>query len=130
MAIKKGQIRYVKDGDANHNYPTNLTAEMLTTGAMFPNSIRITELSVSAGLFGMQFYLNDTPAMIGATVGVLKDPVARTTWTLNSDKITAMPIYSLRFDAKSLQRFQQVNQQLDSQSPYYILIDYSYETVS
>lgn len=130
MAIKKGQIRYVKDGDANHNYPVNLTAEMLTTGAMFPNSIRITKLSVSAGLFGIEFYLNDTPAAVGAKTGKITDPIARTTWTLNSDKITSMPIYSLRFDAKSIQRFQQVNQQLDSQSPYYILIDYSYETVS
>lgn len=126
MAIKVGQMRYVGDGDAR-NYPTNLTAAMLTSGAMFENSIRISELSISAD-FGIKFYLNDTPSPLSTRNNTIANKEIRGTWTLptGKDKVNNMPIYSVRFDAASLKQFLDNNKLLTT--PQYLFIDYVYET--
>ena len=67
MAKKVKQMRYVKDGDSR-NYPANLTAEMLISGSMFDSSIRISNLKISGGVFGIKFYLNDTPTALSTRV--------------------------------------------------------------
>jgi hypothetical protein len=41
MKIKQAQIRYIKDGDVR-NYPANLTAQDLISGAFLSDTIRIT----------------------------------------------------------------------------------------
>lgn len=130
MAIKQGQMRYVKDGDSR-NYPTNLTAEMLTTGAMFSNAIRISDLTISGGFFGIKFFLNDTPTALSTRVGDLTQLTERGSWSLNTNRVTEMPIYSVRFEAESIQKFLTANALLSKdETPFYIFIDYSYETTA
>lgn len=133
MAVKHGQIRYIADND-DRNYPADLTAAHLTSGAMFDPSIRIKDLSISSGILGLKFYINNTPAPLstrdsGVSFLSAGEPVK--TWSLNTDAIANMPIYSLRFDAESIDRLIEYNKpRLASNSmngsPYYLFINYTY----
>lgn len=130
MAIKKGQMRYISDNFSSKNYPNNLTASMLTSGTMFENTIRIHDLKISGG-FGLKFFLNDTPTPISIRRNQLhNNPIEFQEWELptGAQEITNMPIYSLRFEPKSLQHFIDLNNTL-TDSQQYLFIDYTYETM-
>ena len=129
MALKKGQMRYISDNFSSQNYPKNLTASMLTSGAMFENTIRIHDLKISGG-FGLKFFLNDTPTAISIRRNQLSDTLAFQQWELptGTQEITNMPIYSLRFEPKSLQHFIDLNEASEDNRQY-LFIDYTYETM-
>lgn len=129
MAFKRGQMRYITDNYSTLNYPNNLTAAMLTSGSMFENTIRIHELKIS-GAFGIKFFLNDTPTPISIRRNQLEDKLAIQEWELpvGSQEITNMPIYSLRFEPKSLQHFIDLNEKNEADKQY-LFIDYVYETM-
>lgn len=129
MAKKVKQMRYIKDGDAN-NYPSNLTAEMLTSGTMFDNSIRISNLKISGGTFGIKFYLNDTPTALSTRLNDLSNEQTRGLWSFDTRNVPQVSIYSLRFDAESIQKFLNANSILSEEGRFYLFIDYEYEVVS
>lgn len=130
MALRKAQMRYIKDNDPR-NYPTNLSAAMLTSGAMFDGSIRIKELSIS-GAFGIKAYLNDTPFAISARGGSLTNLAASQTWTYptGSSRISNIPVYSIRIDAASLKQFLDNNALLSPEQQSYLFINYEYEILN
>lgn len=129
MALKQGQMRYISDNFSSQNYPKNLTASMLTSGTMFENTIRIHDLKISGG-FGLKFFLNDTPTAISIRRNQLSDTLAFQQWELptGAQEITNMPIYSLRFEPKSLQHFIDLNEASEDNRQY-LFIDYTYETM-
>lgn len=136
MASKRGQIRYIADGDAR-NYPQGLTAAMLTSGAIFENTTRITDLTVS-GKYDIAFYLNDTTEPI-RTLPLkneeLLDNVRVQEWSLSESQAKwdeheeNITIYSLRIDANSLKKFLQWNESLEEAARSFLFIDYVYETM-
>lgn len=126
MATKTKQMRYVKDGDSR-NYPANLTAEMLISGSMFDSSVRISALTISGGAFGIKFYLNDTPTPLSTRVNGLYKEETRGMWSFDTSNVTQVPIYSLRFDASSIQNFLNANHILGNEDPLYLFIDYTYD---
>lgn len=141
MALKTSQIRYIKDGDPR-NYPANLTAAMLTSGSFLDSATRITRLIVQ-GNFDLAFYLNDTITPIRIAPSNLNtgdhqrwDSNDITLPLSSTGKVITdiSPIYSLRFDAKALKHFLDVNEQRLSPSGQllenYLFINYTYETVS
>lgn len=67
MAKKVGQIRYFSEGN-NQNYPSNVNAVRLRTGAAFTSVYPIVQLGIQT-LPGTKIYLNNhtTPVIIGAT---------------------------------------------------------------
>lgn len=136
MASKQGQIRYIADGDAR-NYPQGLTAAMLTSGAIFENTIRITDLTVS-GKYDIAFYLNDTTEPV-RTLPLkneeLLDNVRVQEWSLSESQAKwdeheeNITIYNLRIDANSLKKFLQWNESLEEAARSFLFIDYVYETM-
>ena len=129
MAVKVKQMRYVKDGDTQRNYPANLTAEMLISGAMFDGSIRISSLKISGGTFGIKFYLNDTPTALSTRFNGLYDEKTRGMWSFDTKNVPQTSIYNLRFDAQSIQTFIEANNILSEEESLYLFIDYEYESV-
>lgn len=129
MAKKVKQMRYVKDGDSR-NYPANLTAEMLISGSMFDSSMRISDLKISGGVFGIKFYLNDTPTALSTRVNGLYDEMTRGAWSFDTKNLSQISIYSLRFDADSIKTFLNANRILDDDDPLYLFIDYTYDTTT
>ena len=76
----------------------------------------------------MKFYLDDSitpleilPQEVDYGTGQLYGE--STTWTFNSENITNLPIYSIRFDAASLKRFLLYNEAGND----FLLINYSEE---
>ena len=139
MAIKKGQIRYIADGDSR-NYPAGITAAMLTSGAMFDNTMRITDLQIS-GKYNIAFYLNDTTEpvrIMPKQEGVLLDKEQVQVWSLSEaqkawdasilqkENIT---IYSVRIDANSLKDFLTWNNTFPESAKSFLFIDYTYDTM-
>lgn len=131
------QMRYIKDGDSR-NYPKDLSAAMLTSGAFLDDSVRIVELTVQGNL-DLAFYLNDTITPIRIAPANLKVddhqkwsssglilPSSNAAGRFMTD-IT--PIYSLRFDARSLQHFLELNTLRDNPENY-LFITYTYETLT
>ena len=136
MASKRGQIRYIADGDAR-NYPQGLTAAMLTSGAIFDNTMRITDLTVS-GKYNIAFYLNDTTEALRTIPLKNEDLVnnvrvqqwslseSQKNWDEHEENIT---IYNIRIDANSLKEFLTWNESLDEVSRSFLFIDYVHETM-
>ena len=127
MKIKQAQIRYVKDGD-DRNYPANLTAKDLISGAFLNDTIRITGLRISC-IYGLRFYLNDTfipieilPQRVLAQANGLNGESI--TWDYDTTNIKNLPIYSIIIDGRSLQRFLQYNKNKND----FLIIDYFYQT--
>lgn len=130
------QMRYIKDGDSR-NYPKDLTAAMLTCGSFLDSSIRIVELTIQGNL-DLAFYLNDTVTPIRIAPANLKVDdhqkwtSAVLTLPANSAgaKMTDItPIYNVRFDARSLKRFLELNTHRDNPENY-LFITYTYDTLT
>lgn len=124
MKIKQAQIRYIKDGDSR-NYPENLSAQDLISGAFLNDTIRITQLKISC-IYGLKFYLNDTITpveILPQYVRSISDGLTgeSVVWQYGADK---MPIYNIRIDGRSLQRFLKYNKNGND----FLIIDYSYQT--
>lgn len=127
MKIKQAQVRYIKDGD-DRNYPTDLTAKDLISGAFLNDTIRITGLRISC-IYGLKFYLNDTiipveilPQRVFAQAdGLTGESI---TWEFDATNIKNLPIYSIRIDGRSLSRFLEYNKNKND----FLIIDYSYQT--
>jgi len=75
---------------------------MLISGSMFDSSIRISALTISGGVFGIKFYLNDTPTPLSTRVNGLYKEDTRGKWSFDTTNVMQVPIYSLRFDANSI----------------------------
>lgn len=139
MAVKKNQIRYIADGDSR-NYPAGITAAMLTSGAMFDNTIRITDLQIS-GKYNIAFYLNDTtepmrimPKQEGALLN--KEQVqawslseAQKTWDASILQKENITIYNVRIDANSLKDFLTWNDTFADEAKSFLFIDYTYDAM-
>ena len=116
MALKTMQMRYIADNDPR-NYPEDLTAAMLTSGAFLESSTRITNLTIQGNL-NLAFYLNDTITPIRILPPNLNEDDHQK-WCSDSITLPAdatgkvmteiTPIYSVRFDARSLQHFLDLN---------------------
>lgn len=129
------QMRYIKDGDSR-NYPKDLNAAMLTSGSFLDSSIRIVELTIQGNL-DLAFYLNDTITPIRiAPADLNNDDIQKWSSTeliLPSNSAGKVmtditPIYSIRFDAKSLQHFLDLNTKR-SDPENYLFITYTYDTL-
>lgn len=139
MAIKKSQIRYIADGDSR-NYPAGITAAMLTSGAMFDNTIRITDLQIS-GKYNIAFYLNDTTEpvrIMPKQEGVLLDKEQVQVWSLSEAQKSwdasilrkeNITIYSVRIDANSLKDFLAWNNTFSEGAKSFLFIDYTYDAM-
>lgn len=126
MKIKQAQIRYIKDGDAR-NYPVNLTAQDLISGAFLSDTIRITQLKISC-IYGLKFYLNDTITpleILPQEIESIEDGLIgeSVTWQYDTSNIKNMPIYNIKIDGRSLQRFLKYNENGND----FLIIDYSYQ---
>lgn len=139
MAVKKNQIRYIADGDSR-NYPAGITAAMLTSGAMFDNTIRITDLQIS-GKYNIAFYLNDTtepmrimPKQEGALLNKEQVQVwslseAQKTWDASILQKENITIYNVRIDANSLKDFLTWNDTFADEAKSFLFIDYTYDAM-
>lgn len=135
MALKTTQMRYIADNDPR-NYPKDLTAAMLTSGAFLDSSTRIVSLTIQGNL-DLAFYLNDTVTPIRILPSDLKVDDHQK-WCSDSITLPAdaagkimteiTPIYSIRFDARSLKHFLDLNTKRTN-SENYLFITYTYDTL-
>lgn len=123
MKTKQAQIRYIKDGDSR-NYPEKLTAKDLISGSFLSGSTRIINLTITC-IYGLKFYLNDTTTPIEilpqkfSTANSLSEELIAWKYDVNG-----MPIYNIKIDGRSLQRFLGYNENGSD----FLIIDYSYQT--
>lgn len=109
------QFRYYGDGSAK-NYPEGLSYTDLRTGRIFTNYLPFAQLGIQAAP-GTKFYLNkgENPLTIGYT-GL---------YEIEYEEI--IKIYSLSFDAGSLEEIDTANKELEDNRTYGIVIDVVYE---
>lgn len=114
---KTGQVRYYLD-NSDYNYPEGLNYRALVSGSWLDESARLTDISIE-GPQGLGFFINNTPTPVRLWrhSGDPSDGAAQ--WSLTASDIgNASPVYNIKFEAKSLREFININTQRQNEGGY------------